>query len=96
MVGTLWEGDKGLGLLLEEEGVEQGRPPTAGRASLKTGWCFPFLSSHQPPGTLLTSQLTDLCKSNPPPSVYQVQSSCGRQIYLYFPSKTVLTMNTFL
>lgn len=40
MAGTLWEGDKGLGLLLEEPGVEQGRPPTA--AFLKDRMVFPI------------------------------------------------------
>ena len=77
MAGTLWEGDKGLGLLLEEQGVEQVCPPTA--AFLKDQMVFPVpLLSSATWGTLLISQLTDLCKAHLPPSVCQVQSSCGR------------------
>lgn len=40
MAGTLWEGDKGLGLLVEDWGMEQGCPPTA--AFLKDQMVFPI------------------------------------------------------
>lgn len=45
MAGTLWEGDKGLGLLFEGEGVEQGCPPTAAFLKDRLMFPVPLLSS---------------------------------------------------